>query len=515
MLSPLAACKKSSKARFGGSRQPATIARLFQAWDADRSGDVDRDEVRRLLRFVTDGAIDEEMVDRVMANADVDGNGAVDFDEFSNFIVDPSTGLFPKDVAPSRIDSGSSPAMVEALHNWFHVLDMNHNGSLDFEEFAVSRIAVQPNITIDEIDKDFSYLDISGDRRISWQEFLQEHLRLLEAIPRPIEEKVSLVNLRASRLAQALRVDENLWRDHKPLTRQSFRKLLRERHGSLQAAFEHLDEDCSGSLDILELRSVVGDLLGLSEGIPYPLQYLRTLYLSLDAVRGGGITLQDIVDSRSPSAERGPGPKQRQVSPGERCQSSRERRPSNGPRLPGLCTSRDAVFATKPHDALTRLGTMTSVGGGSDPADSVGLTPASRRHAAAPPGPKATSRTPRGGLGKAAPGMPRLARGSPALWPLPHNDSQPQSARRHHFGHASTRGAGHVHDVIGSPGATSCTMLQTRPNSSCSRGQGTCTEAPAVPAAVVRQQALVKASQVRETRRGRSPTTSAALRKRP
>lgn len=53
----------------------------FNIFDADRSGKIDRDEVRMLMKKLAQ-TLTEDEIDEIMAEVDTDGDGEISFDEF-------------------------------------------------------------------------------------------------------------------------------------------------------------------------------------------------------------------------------------------------------------------------------------------------------------------------------------------------------------------------------------------------------------------------------------------------
>ena len=63
--------------------QVAQLREAFTAFDADNSGKLDRNELRRMARELFDEEnVSEADLDEAISAADVDGDGQVSFDEF-------------------------------------------------------------------------------------------------------------------------------------------------------------------------------------------------------------------------------------------------------------------------------------------------------------------------------------------------------------------------------------------------------------------------------------------------
>ncbi|KAG2389017.1 hypothetical protein C9374_014417 [Naegleria lovaniensis] len=65
------------------SEQDINIYRnMFEKIDSDKSGTIDRLELFTMMKELTDGRITENDVDQMMKDADMDGDGRIDFEEF-------------------------------------------------------------------------------------------------------------------------------------------------------------------------------------------------------------------------------------------------------------------------------------------------------------------------------------------------------------------------------------------------------------------------------------------------
>ncbi|KAK2148414.1 hypothetical protein LSH36_499g02033 [Paralvinella palmiformis] len=59
--------------------------KAFVAWDADNSGDVDRQELKQVFRDVIGREISEPELDRVFVRLDKDGSGKIEWEEFVDY----------------------------------------------------------------------------------------------------------------------------------------------------------------------------------------------------------------------------------------------------------------------------------------------------------------------------------------------------------------------------------------------------------------------------------------------
>ena len=67
--------------------QEEEVIEAFKVFDADASGYITSDELRRILMDLGEDVTEEEM-DQLILEADLDGNGRIDYDEFSKLVSD-------------------------------------------------------------------------------------------------------------------------------------------------------------------------------------------------------------------------------------------------------------------------------------------------------------------------------------------------------------------------------------------------------------------------------------------
>lgn len=298
-----------------GSKVVDGVLRLFRAWDTDGDGAVSRAEMGRLLRFVLNGKFSEDLLEQLMSAADTNGDGVIDLEEFMQWIYDPEKGMFSKDVSPSQIQCSTSPTMVSALKTWFGVMDVNNNGYLEYEEFVLAAVMVNEDANIKDVTSDYVLMDKNPDRKIGLPEFLKSYGQLLDAIPRPIEEKTKIVNNRAdalARIAKQLSEDEGC---PKMLTGKVFMLLLQSKFcGSLELAFQSMNVASDTALSITELQEAVVGLLELPKSIKLKAQLFRALLTELNLGIDGSVSVQELDRALSQATAALPRPS-RKLSP--------------------------------------------------------------------------------------------------------------------------------------------------------------------------------------------------------
>jgi len=69
-----------------GDDAEAQLREVFDVFDEDKSGFIDRDEMRRLMKKLAQ-ALTEEEISAIMEEVDVDGDGEISFDEFKALMI--------------------------------------------------------------------------------------------------------------------------------------------------------------------------------------------------------------------------------------------------------------------------------------------------------------------------------------------------------------------------------------------------------------------------------------------
>eukprot|EP00928_Gymnodinium_smaydae_P030695 TRINITY_DN22751_c0_g1_i2.p1 TRINITY_DN22751_c0_g1~~TRINITY_DN22751_c0_g1_i2.p1 ORF type:complete len:481 (-),score=50.14 TRINITY_DN22751_c0_g1_i2:196-1638(-) len=200
--------KKATKAWQKAAREGAaqkTVTELYQAWDADGDGVVSRTDVRRLMRFVLgDQASTDECVDSMMKCASDDGT-YIEFDQFFNWVYDSKNGFFNSSIEPSKIRVLQNSGLTALLHQWFNLYDQRRKGCFTFDDYVSVRLLVHETVDVRGVAEDFRNMDRCRRRKVYLQDFVAEVSRLLDAIPRPIDEKHEFVKERMLAIENAFK----------------------------------------------------------------------------------------------------------------------------------------------------------------------------------------------------------------------------------------------------------------------------------------------------------------------
>jgi hypothetical protein len=140
---------------------------LFEKYDLDGSGCIDREELGKAIRDSLHLNIRSSEVDVIMAEIDRDGGGDVDVDEFSAWLFAPSSepwldksrrydtsdpchdqGLLRRDVA--RFD----PMVRKLLEGFWQVCDRDGSGSIDLEEYLFLHLNLYAAMNVEATQKE-------------------------------------------------------------------------------------------------------------------------------------------------------------------------------------------------------------------------------------------------------------------------------------------------------------------------------------------------------------------------
>lgn len=69
-----------------GDDAEANLKAVFDIFDADKSGYIDRDEMRRLMKKLAQD-LNEEEISAIMEEVDTDGDGEISFEEFKSLMI--------------------------------------------------------------------------------------------------------------------------------------------------------------------------------------------------------------------------------------------------------------------------------------------------------------------------------------------------------------------------------------------------------------------------------------------
>ena len=128
------------------------MAETFQAIDVNGDGKLSREELLSMYRETVGEASADEEVEKILENADTDGNGYIDFTEFMKASLDRTKHL-----------------CLDNLRTAFQTFDQDGNGTISLEELkSTLHSDGESDLELKELIRE---VDLDGDGEISWKEF--------------------------------------------------------------------------------------------------------------------------------------------------------------------------------------------------------------------------------------------------------------------------------------------------------------------------------------------------------
>jgi len=163
------------------------VTDLFLEFDTDQNGHLDRQEFKNVMKTSRLGLSNKD-IRKVMAEADEDGNGIIDYREFLPLMVEIIHSLKAKEQAVNNrmgeeqnvredvefhLLHGIPREELEAvMKGVFEMADEDGNGTLSREEFRTCLKSADLGLTRKEMNLLLSECDYDNDGRISYNEFV-------------------------------------------------------------------------------------------------------------------------------------------------------------------------------------------------------------------------------------------------------------------------------------------------------------------------------------------------------
>ncbi|CAI5463951.1 unnamed protein product [Closterium sp. Yama58-4] len=163
---------------------------IFDLMDRDRDGRISATELASVLESLGEERV-EETVQAMMSQADTDGDGYVDFDEFirvsshssatsSLFYASPKSTLSAslasdcESAAEAFCCRGSDGPSIDDLAAAFELFDRNKDGFITAEELSevMGGIWEDEDMSLEECERMIRSVDLDGDGRLCFSEFV-------------------------------------------------------------------------------------------------------------------------------------------------------------------------------------------------------------------------------------------------------------------------------------------------------------------------------------------------------
>eukprot|EP01129_Flabellula_baltica_P009017 TRINITY_DN3619_c0_g1_i2.p1 TRINITY_DN3619_c0_g1~~TRINITY_DN3619_c0_g1_i2.p1 ORF type:complete len:519 (-),score=85.21 TRINITY_DN3619_c0_g1_i2:219-1775(-) len=137
----------------------ARIREIFNLFDKDHSGAIDREEFRHFMNAIGDPVTETE-ADSIISQIDTDGNGVIDLEEFIYFMEDNAND--------ADVDC------EQTIMDLFYLFDKDHSGTITTPEFKQMMMNINDGtLSESDIDKIIKDLDTDGNGEIDLEEFTE------------------------------------------------------------------------------------------------------------------------------------------------------------------------------------------------------------------------------------------------------------------------------------------------------------------------------------------------------
>eukprot|EP01043_Picozoa_sp_COSAG02_P044383 COSAG02_NODE_3961_length_5981_cov_175.988949_1_plen_680_part_10 len=234
--------------------RPGALNRAFQQMDADGSGAIDIDEFKKALLMKGGLIFDDAILRKVMDKFDDDGTGEIDFRKFCTFVMGSTsrdatgikTNIVDSSSTVESADSGNSAMMLRRkirmgakdIRRAFKDLDRNGSGRLSYEDLRYALHRMDIDLNDRQFEDLMKQIDLTGSQSISYAEFLDFFHRE--------DEGLGLKKMTSVTVDQAIEI-----------IREKIGEKMDSRPGALNRAFQQMDADGSGAIDIDEFKKAL------------------------------------------------------------------------------------------------------------------------------------------------------------------------------------------------------------------------------------------------------------------
>lgn len=267
-----------------------TLESIFLEADKNGDGTLDRDEFRSCLEK-TELGLSPEIIDALAEKVDYNADGMISYHEFAPLCYDLLVEVVNLEIQRNQVADAEEEAIEEArmleaeeeiyrgmstdeieqlVYEVFQIADVSETGDLDPREFKNALTMSKLQLTPEEVERFMDQLDTDGDGRISYTEFVPVAMQILKEIARESldEQAVAAEALDQAALQTAQELVDNLTDE--------------ELQQTLQGIFLAADSDGNGTLDKEEFRKCLQDTdLGLTDEV------INYLVVSVDTNEDG------------------------------------------------------------------------------------------------------------------------------------------------------------------------------------------------------------------------------------
>jgi len=136
--------------------QLSNLRETFALFDEDGNGEISVQELGKVMRSLGLAPSESELQD-IMNEIDVDHDGSVDFSEFAAMMA-------------QKVKKADSDA---ELREAFKIFDLDNSGTIDADELRHIMKSIGENLTDEQIEDMILEADKDGDGTIDYNEFVQ------------------------------------------------------------------------------------------------------------------------------------------------------------------------------------------------------------------------------------------------------------------------------------------------------------------------------------------------------
>lgn len=193
----------------------AKIRQIFSKWDVDGRGLMSKGDLRNLLESICMELFSEGDLDACFNEADLNGDGFIEYDEFLRWVLLPTSFLRPTDT-----ESGLTHTDIEAmLRPLYNVYDQNGDQGIELSEFVEAHDILQnakamkmptskDAFLAEDTKAIFHKIDQNQDGRITFDEFVAWQRDVLDKSGLSSDKLATLVGALARQLNRVFKMSE-------------------------------------------------------------------------------------------------------------------------------------------------------------------------------------------------------------------------------------------------------------------------------------------------------------------
>jgi serine/threonine protein kinase len=157
------------------------LEELFKFIDSSKDGTISKKELYKLLMSIDRGISKDEVV-YIFNKFDNDGNGAIEFEEFREWMIANDIRMKPQQGLPGSPEEQKAIEAVQKikdsiavlgleLHDFFAKFGKHNKEEMAFPEFKNMLLLINKDLRDPEVEIAFKKFDVNGDGQVSFEEF--------------------------------------------------------------------------------------------------------------------------------------------------------------------------------------------------------------------------------------------------------------------------------------------------------------------------------------------------------